>query len=87
MSETRYPLTITKAQLRAALRVTNRKTFSEKYCTPEVVKKYIGMEVEEFKRVHVLDVSATKKAIEYFSLRPEDFEVRPIKRAPAKGGS
>lgn len=83
MSETiRYPHTITKAQLRAALRVTSRKTFSEKYCTPEIIVRYLGTTVEEFRRVHVLDVETTKRAIQYFQLTPEDFAVRPTKRNP-----
>ena len=75
----KLPLTITKSQLRQALRVTNRKTFRVKYCTDEVIKNTLGMSLDDFNRLVVFDVPTTKRLLSYFNLDANDFCISPKK--------
>jgi hypothetical protein len=73
----KVPLTITKSQLRQALRVTSRKTFRGKYCTDEVILQTLGMSLDDFNRTVLFDVPTTRRLVQYFDLGAEDFAVNP----------
>ncbi len=76
-NEGKMPHTVSKAELMRALRITNKKTLRARYLTDDVITTVLGMSLEQYNRVKVLDVVKTKALIAFFNLAPDDFAVRP----------
>jgi len=68
------PVTITKAELKRALGVTNDKRWRNKIMTDQVITDVLGMSIDDFKRVHEFDVLRTRAIIEFFSIPPDRFQ-------------
>ena len=68
------PVTITKAELKRALGITNDKRWRNKIMTDAVITSVLEMSVDEFRRLHEFDVLRTRKLIEFFSIPPDRFQ-------------
>lgn len=69
------PHTVSKKELRRALRCTSQRAWREKIFTDGVLTRVLHIKREEWNRVVVLDVEQTKAVIQFFELKAEDFTV------------
>ena len=71
---TTLPRTLSKSEIRRALRCTSRRAWREKFFTDRVLGEVLQITREDWNRVLVLDAHQTKAVIQFFELTPDDFK-------------
>ncbi len=69
------PITISKKELRNALKVGSKTNFRAKYMPDEVITEVVRVSVDQYSRLRVFDSAQTRRIIEYFRLTAKDFVI------------
>lgn len=75
MSNIPYPHTLSKKEIRRALRCTSQRAWKSKFFTDRVLDEVLKITREDWNHVIVLDAHQTKAVIQFFELKPESFTV------------